>query len=619
MSKNHSQNEISNHASGVTIYGGSFSNVGRDQYNHCTIVHAQQEKEFNIGMGLPELSQFTEVKQGDIYKDLSDCARTGKMTQRRLSITLNFAGPFGQKKFTAKTYRGPDAMKEWHRDFLRCSDYEDWCRSSVPLLIFCGANSVRGPAGPKCWEHFGDIIHIPPPADVGFLKEGVFVPYLASMKSDFILLWTLENTGLLECATSFGSNYPQDIWILSFEGCLTEKEVIKHSLTRYIDSYSWLLQALSVFHIHGILLDEDLSQYKHLQDLNVNKDANYVNQFTPSLRAVPPQKYASVSGPMTHMGKIPSHWTCILHNSWAIQPGKWYLLRTDFKNLTKMKTTFLLDLHPNNCCQSLTMTYNAQKTAQVVEGRDSGASRGGLEGSTGESNDSDGSGSNSDNDEISSEQEEVTTKGGSSTKGSKSVKSKVVSGKRLKLRKANERGDSMGSKSRKARRSASKVKRKMRMMVSSDEENDGEEEANSGICPSSKPTVAQRPQPKHQRLPPFTLQNPAPSDFTTPLQLEVPPTSTSNSTPPLPEVLPSVTANSPLQAQPLASGPPQAQQLILASSSLELNPPVNIANAAGNTTIDVEGQKKLMSLNRKYDGLDPKDILEAGTKRIRGL
>ncbi|KAF9261538.1 hypothetical protein L218DRAFT_961299 [Marasmius fiardii PR-910] len=159
MPNNRHQNEILNHASGVVIHGSSLSNVGRDQYNHCTvqqtIVHARQNKDFNIGMHLPETSQFSEVKRGDIYKDPSGVCYSWRLHSNGEDDTeaavyhaeLNIAGPFGQKKFTVKTYRGRNAMKEWRRDFLRCSDSEDWCRdiplfgyntSSVPLLIFRG-------------------------------------------------------------------------------------------------------------------------------------------------------------------------------------------------------------------------------------------------------------------------------------------------------------------------------------------------------------------------------------------------------------------------------------------------------------------------------------------------
>ncbi|KAF9254525.1 hypothetical protein L218DRAFT_1009580 [Marasmius fiardii PR-910] len=347
----HTRNEMLNHASEVTVYGGSFSNIGRDQYHLCnvqqTCIHAPQKKDLNIRMDLPELDQFTEVKRGDIHKYSSDvfyCSRQkwqwedGDDTEAAVyHAELNIVGSFAQKKFTVKTYRGRNAMEEWRRDFLSCS--ADWCRdvplfgynmSSIPLLIFCGelipaahiqfdagvpkglgieyfsalsktldcsTNKIwmdpvkgkfcRGPAGPEFWG-WSIFSHFTAPADVEFLKEGVFPRYLASIKKDNRLLSLLYIHYPFKHAKTFQSNHPQVISSLhnsiiawrnnnvkwKENGGFDEKKVtcglirfrLKddqcHLKVRSMnEQYLWFSQALSAFHARGIWLDEDLSQY----------------------------------------------------------------------------------------------------------------------------------------------------------------------------------------------------------------------------------------------------------------------------------------------------------------------------------------------------------------------
>ncbi|KAF9257763.1 hypothetical protein L218DRAFT_990917 [Marasmius fiardii PR-910] len=347
----HTQNEMLNHASGVMIYGSSFSNIGRDQnqYHNCTVqqnfVHTPQKKDLNIRMDLPELDQFTEVKRGDIHQYSSDvfyCSwqkwpwEDKDDTEAAVyHAELNIVGPFAQKKVTVKTYRGRNAMEEWRRDFLSCST--DWRgdiplfgynMSSIPSLIFCGelipvahirfdagvpealgreyidglhrtlhcsedeiwmdpvkGKFCRGPAGPAFT--IGLIYsYLRPPADVEFLKEGVFVRYLASIKKDHPLLSMLFTSYLSKHAKTFRSNHPQVISsvhnsIIAWQNVkwrgykgFNEKEVtcgltrlhLKDDQCRlrvysWQEEYLWLSQALSVFHAHGIRLDEDLSQY----------------------------------------------------------------------------------------------------------------------------------------------------------------------------------------------------------------------------------------------------------------------------------------------------------------------------------------------------------------------
>ncbi|KAF9261547.1 hypothetical protein L218DRAFT_490795 [Marasmius fiardii PR-910] len=339
MPNHHYQNEILNHASEVTIHGGSFSNVGRDQYqyHHCTvqqtIVHTQQRKDLEVGMHLPELSEFTEVKRGDIYKNPNGVCYSWRLCSNGKDNTeaavyhaeLNIAGPFGQKKFTVKTYRGRNAMKEWHQDFLRCSDSEDWCRdiplfgysmTSVPLLILCGelfpvahvrpgaglpvnlmrvyfevlkgtlgchvdeiwmdptnGRFCRGPAGPECWDWFSGFSGIKIPADVNFLKEGVFIRGRHKLRAR-----NIRSTNHPRVISSLNNSLiamRQDVRWTKFKGCRGRK-VVQHGLTRFRlkdgqhclkvcssgEASSWFAQALSIFHAHGIRLDEDLSLYK---------------------------------------------------------------------------------------------------------------------------------------------------------------------------------------------------------------------------------------------------------------------------------------------------------------------------------------------------------------------
>ncbi|KAF9261974.1 hypothetical protein L218DRAFT_470513 [Marasmius fiardii PR-910] len=345
--------EVLANATKVDINNSHFSNVGKNQYNNCTFhrpIASPLEKRNKI-LNLPQLSEFTEVKRGDIYKDSRGVCYSWRLCSNGKDNTeaavyhaeINIVGPFGQKKFTVKTYRGRNAMKEWRRDFLRCSDSEDWCRdiplfgycaSSVPKLIFCGElipiahirpkagmpmnmirlyfeilrgtlgcsiNEIwmdpmsgrfrRGPAGPYYRDWHGNSSPIRVPADVDFLEEDVLIRYLSSMKGDRSLIWALNHSSRHKRAKNIRLTILPEVissvddstiafrrnvrWGL-YEGCLKNRKVIPHWLTRFhlkdgqhhfkVDSvgkaYSWLAHALSVFHAHGIRLDEDLSLYK---------------------------------------------------------------------------------------------------------------------------------------------------------------------------------------------------------------------------------------------------------------------------------------------------------------------------------------------------------------------
>ncbi|KAG7090047.1 hypothetical protein E1B28_011666 [Marasmius oreades] len=240
-----SKMEILTGASKVKIGRGNFSSVGRDQFNY-TIVQTR-DKRTKVARGLPELSEFTEIKRGDIYKDKDVCyswqlCSNGKEnTEAAVYIAqIMIGGRFGESKFTVKTYHGRNATKEWSRDFSRCS--KDWLRdvplfgynkSSVPSLIFCGElvpvahmearmgsvglfymcllrsslgcsrNEIwmdpaqgrlcRGPVGPKCRNWPEQDFDATVPSDMEFLKEDTIIRYFANKQEDRWVLTALGN------------------------------------------------------------------------------------------------------------------------------------------------------------------------------------------------------------------------------------------------------------------------------------------------------------------------------------------------------------------------------------------------------------------------------------------
>ncbi|KAF9256253.1 hypothetical protein L218DRAFT_1007599 [Marasmius fiardii PR-910] len=256
-----SRQEILHGATGINIDRSHFSNVGRDQYNDCTIHQTIVEKRAKIHRGLPEFSEFSEVKRGDIYKDKDICyswrlCSNGKDDTEAAVYTaqIMIAGRFGDSKFTVKTYDGQNGKKEWRRDFLKCSrdSHGDvplfgYNKSSVPLLIFhgelvpiahvetqvgllgemyfnilkrvlgCLKNELwmdptngrfcRGPVGPKCleWVVGSGVNAIP--LDVEFLKEDIMIRYFSSIKDDWGLIAALAYSGHFECLTEVPSTY----------------------------------------------------------------------------------------------------------------------------------------------------------------------------------------------------------------------------------------------------------------------------------------------------------------------------------------------------------------------------------------------------------------------------
>ncbi|KAG7090108.1 hypothetical protein E1B28_011720 [Marasmius oreades] len=342
-------------ASKVKIGNANFSSVGRDQYNDCTIHQAIVETRVKkkINEDLRDLSQFTEIKRGDIYKNKDVCyswrlCSNGKDdTEAAVYIAqIMIAGRLGDSKFTVKTYRGRNAAREWRRDFSRCS--KDWLRdiplfgynqSSVPSLIFCGeliplahldgrlggvalyyisllrsslgcsrnelwmdptqGRFCRGPIGPNCRFWKDQDVDIMVPSDVEFLKQDVFIRYLTGLgeQADLWFLGVLNYTSRAEklrVEDIPATNHPQVTsrltnstiafsenarwWTWESCRCLDTEQTRADGATRFrlidgwrkielesiSEQYSWLSQALSVFHAHNISLDEDedLSNYK---------------------------------------------------------------------------------------------------------------------------------------------------------------------------------------------------------------------------------------------------------------------------------------------------------------------------------------------------------------------
>ncbi|KAF9256226.1 hypothetical protein L218DRAFT_1027478 [Marasmius fiardii PR-910] len=148
--------EVLSGATGINIERGYFSSVGRDQYNYY---YGSQEggRKGKVTRGLHELSECTEVKRGDIYKDKDVCyswqlCSNGKDDTEAAVYTaqIMIAGRFADNKFTVKTYHGQNGEKEWQRDFQRCSKdcHGDvplfgYNKSSVPSLIFHGGRDLE--------------------------------------------------------------------------------------------------------------------------------------------------------------------------------------------------------------------------------------------------------------------------------------------------------------------------------------------------------------------------------------------------------------------------------------------------------------------------------------------
>ncbi|KAG7090161.1 hypothetical protein E1B28_011769 [Marasmius oreades] len=257
-------------ATRATINRSHFSNVGRDQNNYTTIHQTivQTRGKRKAKKDVIDLSDYTEIKRGDIYKDKDVCYSwrlcsnaSGTTEAAVYTAEIMIAGRFGTNKFTVKTYHGRNAMKEWKRDFQRCS--QDWrgnvpvfgySKTTVPLLIFhgelvplahiepqlvrfagfyyvnlligslgCTPNELwmdpirgkfcRGPIGPECRGPYYDRGAITIPSDVEFLGEDMVVRYLSNTQYDFWCLNALSFCAYIESPSYIDTviDYPQAI------------------------------------------------------------------------------------------------------------------------------------------------------------------------------------------------------------------------------------------------------------------------------------------------------------------------------------------------------------------------------------------------------------------------
>ncbi|KAF9259475.1 hypothetical protein L218DRAFT_1003822 [Marasmius fiardii PR-910] len=280
--------EVLTGASRTRISKCNFSNIGGNQNNYYYTIHKEQQKS-SVNKDPPGLSEYTEVKRGDIYKDKDICyswrlCSSGKDGTEGAVYTaeLNIAGSFGLKKFTVKTYCGKNALEEWRRDFLRCST--DW-RGNVPLFGYklvplahiedqltyaglyyislmradlgCASNELwadptkgkfcGGPAGPKCSRQYYDYKVPSIPLDMELVKGDVVNRYFASMKYD---RWFLNGlsfggnckhvrdtpaTNFPQVTTDSGNPiaFSQKIQWICFKDSFGDPQIISHAVKSY--------------------------------------------------------------------------------------------------------------------------------------------------------------------------------------------------------------------------------------------------------------------------------------------------------------------------------------------------------------------------------------------------
>ncbi|KAF9254895.1 hypothetical protein L218DRAFT_1082111 [Marasmius fiardii PR-910] len=435
--------EVLSGATRINIDRSHFSNVGRDQYNDCTIHQTIVEKRAKIHRGLPEFSEFSEVKRGDIYKDKDVCyswrlCSNGKDDTEAAVYTaqIMIAGRFGDSKFTVKTYHGRNGKKEWRRDFLRCS--RDWHgdvplfgynKSSVPLLIFhgelvpiahieaqvgwvglvylemlrkslrCSRNELwmdptkgsfcRGPVGPKC-RQWSDRFHIDAiPSDIEFLKENVVIRYFSNIKNDLGLIAVLAYSSHFEHVIGvFSTYYPHLISSLtnstiasirnarwfSRKGCLGDQQRMADGSTRFlltdhgrhievesmVETYSWLSQALSVFHVHNIWFNEDLSNFKFIDPYFKVKGA---------LQKLKHKRQQCRLGRPIYLFLLPSPSPDTHFYFWSHNPSGQDLLSSDMCRYLGLPITFSISLDYYQYSWP-TKVYKALHDHQVVRGFD---------------------------------------------------------------------------------------------------------------------------------------------------------------------------------------------------------------------------------------------------------
>ncbi|KAF9266018.1 hypothetical protein L218DRAFT_130328 [Marasmius fiardii PR-910] len=147
--------EVFRGASGIRIRRANFSNVGRDQINyttthiHNTIIHGGQGRLARRANAL-ELSEYTEVKRGDIdkiwdiYYTKQHKSRTKGVEEDIYIAEITMDHSTGHtRKLTVQTFYGPLAKKRWSREYSKFSRDRNvrlfgYNKSSIPSLIFHG-------------------------------------------------------------------------------------------------------------------------------------------------------------------------------------------------------------------------------------------------------------------------------------------------------------------------------------------------------------------------------------------------------------------------------------------------------------------------------------------------
>ncbi|KAF9260713.1 hypothetical protein L218DRAFT_962293 [Marasmius fiardii PR-910] len=195
----------------------------------------------------------------------------------------------------AHVEKGLGVVARLYIEFLRmtlgCIRNELWMDSTKGRFY-------RGPAGPECLNWVGEFGGVTVPSDAEFLKEDIVIRYLSSKKDDRGLFWTLNYTSqyvlteetpatnysqiissLTNSTVAFNRNVKWRSWRGYLDGgadmpdgmarfCLKDNQHYIH-VESDVESTTWLAQALSIFHAHGIGLDEDLSKYELVYPLFV--------------------------------------------------------------------------------------------------------------------------------------------------------------------------------------------------------------------------------------------------------------------------------------------------------------------------------------------------------------
>ncbi|KAF9266030.1 hypothetical protein L218DRAFT_997373 [Marasmius fiardii PR-910] len=144
--------EVLRNASGVKIKNSNFSNIGRDQNNNYTTFKAkniifQNHRVQRVAKHVKELelSEYTEVKRGDIYRirDIYYRASKNGAEEKEDIYIAEITSNSSTRKFMVKAFVGPLAQKRWRQAYLKFSHDRNvnlygYNKSSIPSLIFHG-------------------------------------------------------------------------------------------------------------------------------------------------------------------------------------------------------------------------------------------------------------------------------------------------------------------------------------------------------------------------------------------------------------------------------------------------------------------------------------------------